>query len=80
MIEIEVGKHNVTHVAWTKAKLLDLMDCRVFSLELNAIEMNEKRANPRATFLNITLSETCINEHKPLVCLDKQAMANEMGC
>jgi hypothetical protein len=77
MIEIEVGKHNMTHVPCGKSELLNLIDCRVLSLELDTIEMNEEGAEPRVRGLDITQSEAGINENKSLVCLDEQTVADE---
>jgi hypothetical protein len=56
-----------------------LIECRVFFIELDAIEMNEERAEPGVRRLDIAQSEAGINENKSLVCLDKQTVADEMS-
>jgi hypothetical protein len=77
MIEIEVGKHNMTHVPCRKSQPLNLIDRRVLSIKLDTIEMNKERAEPRVRRLDITQTEASIDQNKSLVCLDKQAVANE---
>ncbi|BDI14302.1 hypothetical protein ANSO36C_01040 [Nostoc cf. commune SO-36] len=79
MIEIEVSKHNMTHISRGKSQLLNLIECRVFFIKLDAIEMNEERAETRVRRLNIAQSEARINENKSLLCLDEQTVADEVS-
>jgi hypothetical protein len=77
MIEIEVGKHNMAHVPCRKSQPLKLSDRRVLAIELDTIEMNKERAEPRVRRLDIAQTEASIDQNKSLVRLDKQAVADE---
>jgi hypothetical protein len=80
MVEIEVGKHDMAHVTRTKAKLFDLSDRRVFLFKLDAIQMNEERAEARVACVDIALTEAGIDENESLICLNEQAVADEASC
>jgi hypothetical protein len=77
MIEIEVGKHNMTHIPCRKTQPLKLSDRRVLALKLDTIEMNKERAEPRVRRLNITQTEASIDQNKSPIRLDKQAVTDE---
>ncbi len=70
VVEIEVGEHDVAHVSGGKSELLNSIDRGVFSIELNAVEMNKKRADARIRRLDISRAQTGIHENQSPICFD----------
>ncbi|WP_335233554.1 hypothetical protein [Nostoc sp.] len=56
-----------------------MIDCRIFFIKLDAIEMNEKRAEAGVRRVDIAQSEAGINQNKSLLCLDQQTVADEVS-
>jgi len=78
MIEIEVGQHNMAHIACRKSKLLDLSDRRVLAIELDVIKVDKEGAEAGIRRLNIAQSEAGINENKSLIRFNEQTMADKV--
>jgi hypothetical protein len=78
MVEIEVGRHDVAHVARAVAQIHDLPQRRLGDLEPRPHHDVEQRPEP-PRLVDILDAEPSVDEDQPVIALDQEAVATHRG-
>jgi hypothetical protein len=74
VVEIEMGRHDVTYVAWTVAEIHDLPQRRLSDLEPRPRHRVEQQSEP-SWLVDILDPEPGVDQDQSVVALDQKAMA-----
>jgi hypothetical protein len=79
VVEIEMGEHDVAHVARREAPAPHLLQGRIAVFELDPVHVNEERAQAPVRILHVPGAEPGIHEDEAArVRLHEQAMAHQL--
>lgn len=78
MVEIEMGEHDMPHVAGIEAEPLDLANRRHLFSEVRSNQLEEKAAQAALGMGNVSEAEARVHEDETAGRLDEQAVAREV--
>ncbi len=79
VVEIQMGQHDVPHIAWVQPEPLYLPDCCHFLAQVRLDQGQKKSTQARTWLGHIAQAETGIDQHQPGAGSHQQAMATQMA-